>query len=971
MSRFCLLAAFFCSPSFGHVSRPVPHQAAAAEAAPRPAAFHKARQRPQAAAAQAFPRQHAGRRGGAAKAAFKPAAGPAAPPRQKGEAAARPSVAPPFRLALKEAARPGAKPPSSGFASGQAAAAAGARPLLKPAKPPRRPARAGAMVGKLSLEGLQLLEEELIRPHIRLKPGEPYRLETARRDVRRLFELGFFEDIEAHARPLAGKKAGKSAGKKAVHVIYRLRERPMLMKLEFQGNKQIKSEDLRELSKIRESEFLQFKNLQKTLAAIRKKYREEGYFLAEISYRTEPLDKAGGARKSQKAAAASKSPLSAAGKRARLIIEIKEGQKILVRSVNFIGNREIPSKDLKAFMMTKERDIFSLLGAGGAYSPESLDRDLRAVEYFYRDKGYLNVRLEKPEISISPDKKGAYISIAVAEGPRFTASSVEFPGDKEVPAEKAEGRLALKEGGPFSLGALHRDLDFIRSLYSQKGYAFAEARPRIFPDPLRESAVRVVFEVEKGARYKVGRVEARGNRKIRDKALLRRLGLMEGELYDESRQKLAGQILRQMGYFEKTDFKLKRRPLSEGRILDIHLHVKEKENTGEFQAIGGYDNYTKLFVRLRLKNNSLFGLDQSLFLEMDFNRYQEILSFQYMNPYFLDTDWSFGFEVFNSGDSELSALGEGRSSLLSLRNELYASYSRVNTGFSFSFGRHLTPFFEVFLKYRLQKQSLSGDSLLFIRKWPVFRPVFEFLFGSPDSAASLPIFDDVYPLKEGEGLNSSLSGVFEHDRRDDRLRASKGHYSRASLEWSGLGGDFRYVKAHLTARRYQPLFWGMTAKGSFNYGIIASTEKGKPPLFTELFKLGGSHSLRGFSLNSVGPRKYSQKAYDYAVKRGYKNPKIFAEVIRGGSQMFFINGELEFPLIPKARLRGAVFLDAGETGSRLSFIPGKSLRANTGAGLRWMSPMGPISLDWGIPFQPRKEYGEKDIEFHFSMGSGF
>ncbi len=806
--------------------------------------------------------------------------------------------------------------------------------------------------GKVSVRGHQFLKEDMIRPHIRLKAGRPFRLETVRADVRRLFDLGFFEDIEVHAEPLPGG---------AIHVIYQLKERPMLEKLEFKGSRHVKPEDLRELSKISESEFLSPSALRETLSAIREKYKKEGYFLADVSYKIIPLkEKDEGGRRQKKS---------------KLVIEIEENSKIIVRSVNFIGNRRIPSKDLKAFMALKERDVLSLLGgAAGSYSPEAMDRDLRALEYYYRDRGFLNVRLEKPEISISPDQREIYISIAVSEGPQFTVSAVEFPGDEIVPAERAAGRLSLKEGKPFSLGSLHKDLELVKSLYGQKGYAFAEVRPRISPDPLRESAVRVIYEAKKGERYKTGRIIVRGNSKIRDRALLRRLGLMEGEIYDESKKKLAEALLRQTGYFESVDLALKKRKAAEGgpAAADLLLTVREKETTGEFQAIGGYDTYSKLFVRLRLKNNSLFGLDHSLFLEMNFNRYQEMLSLRYINPYFLDTDWNFGFELFNTGDSELSGLGyAGQSNFFSQQQEFYSSYSRVNTGFSVSFGRRLTPFFDALLKYRLQRQSLSGDSLLFIRKLPLLRPVFQFLFGEASGSSGLPIFDDIFPLEEGEGINSSISGIFEYDRRNDRLSASKGYYGRASLEYSGLGGDFDYLKAHAAIRRYQPLVWGLVLKTSLNYGALLPAGGAKKPLFTELFKLGGSHSLRGFPINSVAPRKYSQDAYNYAVKEGFKHPRRFAEQPYGGSRMFYFNGELEFPLISRARLRGAVFFDMGEANDKLSFHPSRGLRANTGFGLRWASPMGPVRLDWGVPFQIKEEYGEKNLEFHFSMGSPF
>ena len=206
-----------------------------------------------------------------------------------------------------------------------------------------------------------------------------------------------------------------------------------------------------------------------------------------------------------------------------------------------------------------------------------------------------------------------------------------------------------------------------------------------------------------------------------------------------------------------------------------------------------------------------------------------------------------------------------------------------------------------------------------------------------------------------------------------------------------------------------------------DYGLVFSNSKNKKVPFTELFLLGGPYDLRGFDVNTQGPRKLSQQGADYVRKYNerfqrssiklqektaqlenmqkqtspankeeieelqkvldqYQNivsagaidyPEVFSQRSYGGSQMFLYSLELEIPLFEQAGIRGAVFFDIGEANDKLKFNLKDQMRANFGFGIRWKSPFGPLSLDWAFPYKPRKQFDEEDIKFQFSFGSQF
>ncbi len=796
----------------------------------------------------------------------------------------------------------------------------------------------GVKVYKITIKGHKFIEESLIRSHLRLKVKKHYSSLKAKQDVKDLFAIGFFDSIEVHTYK----------SERGIHVVYKIKERPFLDEVEFKGNEHVSSEDLKELSKVKPNHFLNFDELYKTFSAIKDKYKEKGYFFVKVSHKFSPIAKS---------------------LKLKLTIDITEKEKVLIKKINFIGNRNLSSRSLKSYMLTKEQNILSFLGSSGVYNPENLNRDMAFIEYIYRDKGYLNVRLEKPEISISSDQKGIYINFTIVEGPRFKVGEINFKEDNLVSKEKALSHLNLKKGNYFSLSAFQKDLNSLKLLYKNKGYIFAEAIPKFYPDPSGESVVHILLSVNKEKSYKIDRVFLKGNYKTRDKVILRRLFLREGTLYQESKKDLTTQLLQQLGFFEEV--RLDAVKSDKKGLLDMHVNLKERETTGEAQLAGGYDGYSGLLIRGKVQKNNFLGLDQSISFQVNFNRYQELFNFAYSNPYLFDTDWSFGFDLFNFGQD----LFNNQSFGTNINSQRSYSYSQSNVGFSVSFGRHLSSFLSLFLKYRLQQQSLSNEPILFLRKLPMVGGVFTFLFGDQPSGDEQgdvsTIFSDIYPLEEGNGLNSSLTGILEYKRINDNYYPTEGYYGRMSLEHSGLGGDFKYTKIEGKSRHYKPLFWKIVLKNSFQLGWVFSNSENKKVPFTELFLLGGSYNLRGYRMNTIGPRRFSQQAFNYAQKEGLENPKFFAERPYGGEKMIYYSLELEFPLIQKAELKGAVFLDIGEVNNVLKFDIEDQLKINVGFGVRWRSPFGPINIDLGIPYKPKKEYGENNIELQFGIGSPF
>ena len=881
-------------------------------------------------------------------------------------------------------------------------------------------------VHKLSVKGSQLVETSVIKSHIKLKKGSSYSSRQVQKDVKKLFSLGFFDDIKVYT---SYDKKGR------LNLLYKLKERVFISQIQFKGNKKLSTEDLKELVLIQEYSFLDHNKLKKSLLAIKEKYKEKAYYLAEV-FHTVKKD-------------SNKQSYT-------LTIEIKEHSKLLVKKINFIGNRNISSQALKAFMQTKEKNILSFLGSSGVYQSKNIDRDLQAIQYYYRNEGYLNVQAQAPEINISPDKRFLYITFAISEGTRFKMGKEFFEGDDVVSKEAIQASFNLAKKDYFSLGILQEDMQMISLLYKNKGYAFVQVQPRFFPDQIEEDKIHVSFQVNKGIPYKVGRIEITGNNNARDKVVLRRFQIKEGDLFNQSKIDLSRQLLQQLSFFEKVDIQAVRAPSIidsdkvgilvkadekkaekekataespytkgelnwptqlEGR-LDLLTQITERENTGEASLAGGYNSQTRLFIQGGVKKQNFLGLDQSIALNITLSKYQENFIFSYKNPYFLDSNWNFGVDIFNTGQHNFT--GSGSSSLFApfTSSSNHLTYFRQDTGFSVAIGRHVTNFSTLFLKYKLNDIKLSKQRIYYLRDLPILSSVFDFLFNSKESNKKQSKtadnskesdkeqnktadgsesskktaveaqkvsklskddllnmrFSDIYDLEANSGLNSSISAIWEYDKRNDRYYPSRGFFTRLSTEYSGLGGDFDWTKIQGDFRHYYSPFWKLVIKNRLDLGWIFSNDQDRPVPSIELFLLGGPYDLRGFGVRTQGPKKPSEEAYNKALEFNKEsnekiNPDTFALQPYGGEQKFFYSLELEIPIVEKAGLRAAVFFDLGEANNELSFDLQDQLRADVGFGIRWRSPFGPISLDWAVPYKPRKEFQEQNWEFHFGIGA--
>jgi outer membrane protein insertion porin family len=226
------------------------------------------------------------------------------------------------------------------------------------------------------------------------------------------------------------------------------------------------------------------------------------------------------------------------------------------------------------------------------------------------------------------------------------------------------------------------------------------------------------------------------------------------------------------------------------------------------------------------------------------------------------------------------------------------------------------------------------------------------------------------------GIISALRLSATWDRRDNRLFPSKGFMLFGSYEVSPsqLGASFEFTRLSAYGRYYQPLPFGFVLKGNATVGMIQQLNPNQGLPISELYKVGGINTVRGYYLRSIGPTvlvPQSSTPDAPAVPFG-----------TGGNKQLIFNLELEFPIFEKVGIRGVLFSDAGNAYSDGSngtpnerFFQDKQnnvplgLFWSVGFGFRWFSPIGPLRFEWGIPLDKRPT--DQPVDFEFTIGNFF
>lgn len=751
-----------------------------------------------------------------------------------------------------------------------------------------------AVVSHIEVTGNRKIEKEAVLAKLVTKSGANFSEENVREDIQNIFKTGFFYNVEVF----------KSANGKELDLTYKVTEKPSIEEIHYEGISELKEDEIAEASGIKAFEIINQAKIKEAVDKIQKLYEDKGFFLAKVDAKVVEIKK---------------------DETVRLNFVIQENDKVKVRKVTFLGNHAFSDATLKEHIQTQEGGFFSFMSGSGSYIQERFDIDVQLLDRFYKSRGYVLAKIDRPQVYVTPDKKSIYITMHVDEGDQFFVGDVDFGGDLLFSKEELYETTELKPGDVFNIETMVGDMDRLKAKYGDLGYAYVNVIPNYVPNE-KERKVNLSYGFEKGNKVYFGRINVIGNTRTRDKVVRRELKVREGELYNYTRFQQSKEGVQRLGFFEDgVNFRTASTP-EKPDIMNVDIVVKER-NTGQLQASAGYSNYTGAQFQLGVNQANFLGKGQNLGVNIMYSQAQKTFGLSFAEPYVNDSDWSMKGDLYKTQGN-------------------LPDYIDNRLGAAITVGHPLLEDLNLYVKVKDETVSLE----------PVF-----------NQDGSEATDETIFPIHTMNGEIRSLTLSTAYDKRNDRMQPSKGIFGSVSYEYAGFAGQVQYSKLMGSFKWYKKVFWEVVWRNSVTYGQLDSLDSVNPPPFTETFKLGGPYSLRGYNSYSVGRRLFSNTAY-LALKPYYPyDADIRAYRLYGGTRELFYLTELEYPLIQEVGIKGVVFYDIGQAEDT---IRDGNFLSDAGFGIRWFSPIGPLRFEWGFPFNRRAVYDDA-VQFQFSVGSSF
>lgn len=728
-------------------------------------------------------------------------------------------------------------------------------------------AETSPLIKMIELRGNRKISTDTISSKMNSKEGAPFSKNTVQDDIKKLYGIGYFDDIRVEIETFEG----------GVRLIYIFKEKPAIVSMDFQGNKELETKSIREKITLTTGAIANLALITDTAKKIVLYYQSEGYWLATVIPVINKVSDDGMA----------------------LTFQIEEGQKVSIDKITIEGNKAVTDREIKRAMKTRQWWLFSFLTGSGVYSEEQIRADLSIIKELYQSRGYIYVAVSEPQVALSQDKKDLYITITISEGEQYRVGSIKVKGNTVVSDSELYSQVKTAPGQIFDRTALKKDIDRIIDLYMDRGYARADVDPLIDVNK-EEKTADITLSVIEGGIFRIGRIDISGNIKTRDKVIRREMRVDEGDIFSKKLLTRSFQRINNLNYFDNVD--IRPTPKADTQLMDIDVKVEEKL-TGMLSIGGGYSSVDKFMIMGEITQTNLFGRGLQLKLKADLSSRRTNYNLSLRDPWFMDKPVSASIGVYNEVVD-------------------YTDYDKKATGGNISFGRELSEYVGGSINYEIEQVEITNVS----------------------DDASLLILNQV-----GSKLTSSISPSIWRDTRDNNLDPSSGSKNALYFTFAGLGGDNHFWKLAVDSGWYFPVIWDTTFGLRGRYGSVRGYNSHEVPLY-ERFYVGGISTIRGLGFGEGGP--VNEKGEEI-----------------GGIQQLIFNAEYIFPILNEMKLKGVLFFDYGGAFDHSYAVSERNMRRTTGAGMRWMSPLGPLRLEWGYNLDKRENEGQHKWEF--SLGGFF
>jgi outer membrane protein insertion porin family len=730
----------------------------------------------------------------------------------------------------------------------------GAVSLLVPAAV-RAAERPTSFMQRIEVRGNDQVSAPKILRVLALKPGEGYDPERIRPALKRLYETRQFRDVRAY------REDGSAPD--SVVVVIEVAEFPRVDEVRFEGVDHVGEDDLRKAIGIAKGTFVRPSLLNKDRDAISGIYHEKGYSAVAVTDTVIRDEKT---------------------KSRVLIYRIAEGEKVRIKHIDFIGAQGIDTEAIDKVVKSKPDTWLS----GGDYNPKELEADRERIIELYKTQGYLDVAVNEPEFTFSPNHRDVDVFITISEGARYFVGKIDWSGNALFPDSVIANRVTLRTGEPFDDIELSKIQFNIANLFGDRGYIYATVTP---VKKVRGEVIDLTIEIDQGHLAHVRQINVVGNTKTWEDVIRRELVLYPGDVFASNRLRRSLREVFNLGFFAGPP-QVSVDPVNEAGDIDLTLRVEEK-SAGQFRVGAGFSQLNRVSGFIGVTEPNFLGRGYRVGVNWEFSRSRQDVNLNFTQPWAFGTPTELAFSLFAANQEKVSQ----------------QFYSDRRTGFSVRVGRPV-PFLDytsISVRYSLEEVELSNFS-------PLYRG---------------PLLETQWPQR-----TNALGLTLFRNSTDNPFHATTGTRTTLNTRWTGaaLGGDVNIQRYEAEFSWFQSLQWKFVLELRQTMGVVNGYASAAQVPDYERFRLGGN-------------RRYGLRGYDFyeVVPRG-NSPFV------GGRFYEITVVQVEFPIVPPT-VYAHTFLDLGGTWNSFGAAELGDIYRGAGFGVMIELPMiGLFGFDYAYGF---------------------
>ncbi len=631
-------------------------------------------------------------------------------------------------------------------------------------------------ISTIEINGNQRIEDATVLSFLNIPRGQPVSAAQLNDAFQRLQRSGLFESVDIVP---AGNR-----------LIVTVKEFPTINRVNIEGNKRLKDEDLLPLLQSQSRRVYNPSTAEADAQTLSEGYRQAGRIAATVTPRIIPRS----------------------NNRVDLVFEVAEGRVVEVERISFVGNRNYSDRRLRRVVESKQAGLFRTVIASDTFIADRIAFDRQLLRDFYLSRGYVDFQVLSASPELTRERDAFFVTFKVQEGQQFKFGEITTTSDlAEIDVDEFQSVSKIKSGKTYSPARIENTITRMERLAIQKGFDFIRVEPRVTRNDA-DLTLDIEFIVTRGPRVFVERIDIEGNATTLDRVVRRQFRTVEGDPFNPREIRDAAERIRALNYFSTADVNTREGSGPDQVVVDVDV---EETTTGSLGFGVSFGSEAGVGFNVSFSERNFLGRGQRLGFSFDTGSDTQDTSLSFVEPAFLGRDLALGLNVYyRTTDSE------------------FANYDTLNVGFEPSLEFPVSENGRLRLNYRLSRDSIKNV----------------------DRTQTAGVFDTstILQLEEGSRYTSALGYQYSYDTRRTGLNPNAGVLLRFGQQFGGIGGGQQFINTSgLVSAETKVAREEVTLRAEFEFG--AQTMLTGNSRITERFFIGGRR-LRGFDTDGLGPR---------------------------------------------------------------------------------------------------------------------